>query len=533
MKKTCGIMLCLLAAGLLLAGSFAAAESESGDSPLPLTRLYEACARLLTGETSMTLEGSANFSLDGTLFKHAEGLCAQEGANAYQQLELRTPRADGSLLESGYAVWDRNGSGFSVERWAGNVRASRVVNPPKEQALRPSVASGTLLGFCRGAAEFLDDRLAEQTLETVTDAGLEITMHLSEKQVPVLMNAGLNLLFQFGARHFFGLDYHDMPTEGWASIGDYLTVTQGILYCARELSIRDLSFTASLDPAGNLTLLQGETRICLLCRDGSLSLLDVSFSLTGKDYGSTVVREVIPEKNLPENLPWISSSAENLPDYFSTFESGGRQWSEYGLPSVVFPKTVLYHRELHGPEDAAAYADEIARLDALAFGEADRLTWSVSVLPEGDRYEALGYLPEASDAPALSLLFASDGTVLRIRNLLAGYDEAEPFWDDSLESDWQTLWRGEIALMLWCFEENLNPGATMISDADLLEMRKAGNGFASYSDTLSAGDRRYLLEYGTLYRNPAEKVRFTVQFAPVLRVVEMDATIDPLEGGNG
>ena len=87
--------------------------------------------------------------------------------------------------------------------------------------------------------------------------------------------------------------------------------------------------------------------------------------------------------------------------------------------------------------------------------------------------------------------------------------------------------------MLWLFTENMNPGSTRISPDVLRESMERGVGYTSYEATLRTEDEQFLVFYGVLNQNPMEKVKYVVQTAPFFRVILMDTTVDPEEGGNG
>ena len=537
MKKIFRMSLVLLTALCLMVpccpGAVVRAEAAEKDDTLPLSWLVQAGINLMTSETNVTVKGQGSLSLDGSPFKQAEGTFVQDGFCSYQDISLRTPREDGSFRENGYAVVDYNGSGYSVERYLGRTYVRDITNAPKNHALRETVSSRALLQLGRSIAEVLDQQLSGKISCTKTDDGFVITLDWLEEDIPALLNAGLNLFWQGAVMKFFEISYHDCNLIGYAAIEDYMTTLEGILYCTRALSLQRVQLTAELDQDWRLKTLSGNAALSIECRNQSVRTLTADFSLTAENYGSTVLDNAIPEKNQLQTLSWVGITPEEVDGFFGTAASQGFSWETYGLPSLPIPESKLLHHTISSEEEAVLYAKEIAAMDLLAAGfELNLLNWSAELVDE-DIYEVEARAPEGTAGTVLSFSFNTDGEVLQIQNHTTGFDQAESLDIELLDTDEATQWRGEIGIMLWLFTENLNPGSTMISEAELRDMRAVGNGFTGYYDTLSTGEETFVIMYGTLRRDLMEKVKFVVQTEPVVRVVLMDSTIDPMEAGNG
>lgn len=504
------------------------AAAESGEPALPLTKLYLSGEKLLTELNNMTVSGEVDLFLDGVFFKHAEGICAQQDFRSYQEIRLKSPRADGSVRENGYAVLDLEGSGYAVERYPGHTRISQVTNMSKNRLLRNSVSTQAVLFLGRQAAEILDRQLHVDALEKGEELCIEFSW--AEKDIPSLLNGVLNLFWQEAVTRYFEIEFTDMPLEGYASIQDYGTVTEGILYCTRSLSLRSLSVSAALDREGRLKRLEGSASAGLDGRSGDTHVLDASFSLTVDKYGATSLPEDIPAENRYDLLSWNTLPASQIDAFFDTLAASGSSWEEYGLPVLPWPQEGLSHRSILNLEDAVSYAAEVASLDLLGFENHGELVWSASLADDGV-YEALGASPADPDHPLLAVSFSSSGEILRLENLGVDFAAAKPVKEE--DSDPIIRWRGEIALMLWLFEEKLNPGFTRISDEMLRNLHQYGNSYSAYENTLRSGDGTFYVGYGTSYQNPVRKIKYIVQTSPVVRVVLRDSTIDPLEGGNG
>ena len=130
-------------------------------------------------------------------------------------------------------------------------------------------------------------------------------------------------------------------------------------------------------------------------------------------------------------------------------------------------------------------------------------------------------------------MFRRDGQVLRFENYSVQLESAVEYDGEELERDYMTGWREAVGKMLWQFTENINPGVTGLSEEQLAEGISFGNGYSSYSGDLRIGDEKYLVLYAVWNASVPDRARFIVQTAPEFRVVLMDATIDPEEGGNG
>ena len=529
LSRLSALLLCLCLFSAVFPGSSSRAEDAAGSAPL--VRLYRACENLLSVCSNMTAEGKADFLLDGTFFKHAEILLAQEDTNAYQQIELESTRLDGSIRKNGYAVADFDGEGYLVERYLDQAHVSPIGNPPKTRVVRPSVEADAVFALGRAVAPVLSDLLKDRISAEDTPDGLTLSLAFGEGEFPALGDAAINLLWQSAIRHFFGITFDETRPEGYAVIEDYMTPLQGILYCARELQLRSLSLEASLDDLSNLSALSGEGELLLICRGGETRVLKVSFSVSCRDYGSTVIREVIPEKNRMESLSQVNLLPSEIPGFFSLASARGISWEELGFPWIPVPESRLTHRTVFSRDSAVAYAQEICAMDFLGLPDADRLSWMAD--RDGSGWDMMGYDPESPDQIVLRLSFDEEGNVLLIRNCETLLEEAEPLDTDRLDSDDATAWREDLDISLWLFTEYLNPGSTGLTAEDLRDQASRHNGFTSYECTEAAGEETFQTSYGTLHRDPMKKVKYVIQTAPVVRLLVMDTTVPSEEGGNG
>ena len=279
-KKAGNTIIRLLVAVALLLFLFSVVSVHAELATPVLSQLYHAGKHLLTEADNMTVSGKADFMLEGFPFKHAEGVYAQQEYDSYQQISLRSPRKDGSILENGYAVIDMGGTGYHVERYPGHVLTGKNINAPKNHALRNSVSSEALLSLGQQVASVMDLQMADKMSFTHDSAGTKVSFQWEEEDIPVLFNGTLNLFWQEAARRYLSVLYDDMPLEGYALVEDYPTVTQGILFCTRNLTLKYLQTDATMDSDGRLLNLEGSAAFQLDCRGNESLALDVSFSLT-------------------------------------------------------------------------------------------------------------------------------------------------------------------------------------------------------------------------------------------------------------
>ena len=526
MKKGIIRALAFLAVFCLAAGAAPAPANAQVGTDNPLFRLYEAGKALLTEEENFTASGQADFYLDEELFKHAVGLYAQEGTSCYQQIDLESPRLDGTIRKNGYAVVDLNGEGYAVETYLGKDHYKDILNMTKSTALRSSVSSLALMDLGQDAAALLDREMADSVTAAAEGENLRVSLEWDMGDLPPLVNPLLNLFFQEAAGRYFSVLYHDMSVDGYASIEDYYTVTEGILYGTRNLAFESLSLSALLNDEGRLLSLSGSAAVQLLGRNMEVRQLTVSFDLKAENYGTTVLTDVIPEEKKRENL----TDAVGFPGGENEY-SGVESWENYGLPDIPTPISELEHEAISSPGEAVAYAQKIADMDSLSIDWPDQLSWT-AVLQE-DRYEVTGTRKDAPDRPAVSLLFDIHGQVLRIENHETALDQSEAFYSEELDTDLYLAWREELSFMVWSFEEHLNPGATMLTESELREQMAYGHAYTGYDSTRVAGGERFEVFYGTLHREPTHKVKYIIQTAPEVRIVLRDGTVDPMEGGNG
>lgn len=110
------------------------------------TRIYDAVVDLLTNTTNVTLTGNAIFSLDGKQFKTVETTYEQDGVNSRWVLNMTSPRANGSLKNSGFTIIANNRFKYAMEVF--NPGTYKFVEcDPQSAILRSSVVLTQLVSL--------------------------------------------------------------------------------------------------------------------------------------------------------------------------------------------------------------------------------------------------------------------------------------------------------------------------------------------------------------------------------------------------
>lgn len=219
MRKSHRILITVLAVCLALALAVTAlAEGVLGT-------LYAAATRLLFDTQNATLSAHAEFRFNGELFKTLDGTYVQDGIDSQMELKLKTPREDGSILNSGYTVIANDGLAYSIDPvnnpYVYNVSSSSLSTAIlSTTALRRTILSlgGAVVGAAEGA---LADHIA---VAPQGGGGAQYHIQLAEGDTPELINAAGTLVAQLAAKRFFYVDYDYMDDDPFEEDGDYCNV---------------------------------------------------------------------------------------------------------------------------------------------------------------------------------------------------------------------------------------------------------------------------------------------------------------------
>ena len=274
----------ILAAALALIACAAAFANDTA------VDLYDKTATLLFDHNNLTLNVNAKLSLDGQWFKTVEGTWKQDGGNSWRKLHLRSPKADGTERENGYTIVTEGYYLYLMEDFTPGFYRPGITGD-RDSILRNTAESKQLVALGRSLVSQADLFLGKDAI-TKADNG-DIIIRLDDK-APALVNAALNQAYQFAAKRFFGIDYDRILTEGtYATIRDYSTVTQGILYCARGISLRNAEITVKMGDHYPIHA-EGSIGLYMETAEEGVRRLDITFEADATDIGDTMLKKFDP-----------------------------------------------------------------------------------------------------------------------------------------------------------------------------------------------------------------------------------------------
>lgn len=270
---------------------------------------YDAAVELLFETSNVTLNGQAEFSLDGVRFKTADLFYIQDYDNSCYQLNLYTPRRDGSDgpdRESGYTVIANGEDVYVMEVFYPGVYKTGSMSP-QSTILRKSVQMNLMADLVRVLADQADTLFGEKAVTVQPDGrGGKMLRIVLEEDVPDMVNTALNVFYQFVAKRYFETDYDQVSERFMVPMDVYLTVTQAILGATKQISLKKTDVTAVRDSTGNLEQVKGDVSLLLNTGKDGTRQLDISFSLNVSDRDGSHVGPFDPEeygvtrKGLPE-----------------------------------------------------------------------------------------------------------------------------------------------------------------------------------------------------------------------------------------
>ena len=298
--------LCALALMTLIA-LCALALGETAVSPWT-----DACEELLFHTRNVTLDGEAEFRLDGAWFKTAVGHYVQDGMNSLWNLALTTPREDDWRQETGFTVIANGDNIYVMEAYTPGVYRSGS-DMPQSTILRNTVQMNQMFGLGKLLADQLVPLLGDDL--TVTDTELRLTV--AEGKTPELMNSAMNIFAQFVLQRFFGMDYDTIPADETIYLG-YVTPTQEIFYSTRSFTLQTAELVMTKDASGRLSSVDCSAAIRLNYRGSEPHLLEIAFHGAVSDYGTSKVDAFKPaewgvepaEDTVPQELMIEGSSVD-------------------------------------------------------------------------------------------------------------------------------------------------------------------------------------------------------------------------------
>lgn len=299
MKK---LTISLCTALLVLAVCFAVLAENS----TPATELYDSLTNLLFYNDNVTLTGTAKFSLDGVWFKTADITLKQDGNQSYRELALSGSRLDGTAQKNGYQIVTDGTTVYVMETVRPGIYRTGTTSE-HTSLIRNTRETEQLISLGRAFTASADLLLGKDILTETPEGDLRFEFKDLESD---LLNAVTNQVFQFAARRYFDNEYDSYAVDRHARIEDYVSVTQGILFTAQSVSLKQALVNVKRDENGLPKYLEGEITLNLKTAGKGDRKLDISFQMNMKDLGKTKVKrfdpkeyDVISEREMAQGEP--------------------------------------------------------------------------------------------------------------------------------------------------------------------------------------------------------------------------------------
>lgn len=299
MKK---LMISLGTLLLVLALCFAVMAENS----TPATELYDSLTKILFTDDNVTLTGTAKFSLDGVWFKTADIILKQDGNQGYRELALSGTRLDGTAQKNGYQIVTDGTTVYVMETVRPGIYRTGTTSE-HTSLIRNTRETEQLISLGRAFTASADLLLGKDILTETPEGDLRFEFKDLESD---LLNAVTNQVFQFAARRYFDNEYDSYAVDRHARIEDYVSVTQGILFTAKSVSLKQALVNVKRDENGLPKYLEGEITLNLKTVGKGDRTLDISFQMNVKDLGKTKVKrfdpkeyDVISEREMAQGEP--------------------------------------------------------------------------------------------------------------------------------------------------------------------------------------------------------------------------------------
>lgn len=190
---------------------YASAQSDIG-------RMANAASALLFETENMTVKGNAQFRMDGTLFKRLDLLYIQNIRDHRQQIELYTPRADGSEKKGGYSV-TLIGTDLTVEESANGMIPVTTKHYDDHGDIIPAVRRtaylDSLADLVCAVMNGIETALPSGSVlvNDMEDGGTGIRVTLKKGESPAVLDSLLTLMAQYAVRRYKKVDPDDLVTR--------------------------------------------------------------------------------------------------------------------------------------------------------------------------------------------------------------------------------------------------------------------------------------------------------------------------------
>ena len=259
----------------------------------PLTSLCDSFYELLFETRNVTVTGEAVFSLDGERFKTAKAEYVQDGDRSLWDLKLFSPRADGTERENGYTIIADGAKVYVMEVYRPGVYKTGTITP-QSTIVRASLEMDLMKRLLRsvaGETESIKDSGTVRIEENNGSPEIRIELH---ENIPATFNLSMNILARYIARRYFDVDSDKMFRSHAVPMGDYLTVTEGILSCTESAVLEKASVSIRKDQEGKPEHISGDVSIRLnTVKDGE-RLLSIAMNGEISERGTSHVDAFSP-----------------------------------------------------------------------------------------------------------------------------------------------------------------------------------------------------------------------------------------------
>ncbi len=290
---------------LMTAVLLAAALTASAVSAPVLGRVYSAGKNLLFSTDNVTLNGTADFMLDGVRFKGVKAKYMQDGYNSYWDYKLLTPRLEeAGDRETGYTIIANEDYIYTIDAFYPGSYREGYDNPPQNTLVRTSALMDQVVDLAGAAVGCMEPLLGGDAVQVIADNHTGTTVHivLNGENITDLTNAAFNMCAQMVIRRLIEPMDYDYIRSGYGGLYDYMTLTKGILALTHRYDLRGADVTATIDGSGRLRAVSGSVKVELTMDEGLVlanetqpHVIDLSFNVTASDYNSTRVSAFDPE----------------------------------------------------------------------------------------------------------------------------------------------------------------------------------------------------------------------------------------------
>ena len=361
--------------------------------------LYDRTTALLTGNSNATLNMTAEFALDGQWFKTAEVILKQDEDRTYRKLHLRSPKKDGTERENGYTIVTEGYFLYLMEDFTPGVFRAGTVGE-RSTLIRNSVESQQLISLGRALVSQADLLLGKDAVTKTADGEYRISLG---SDTPGIVNAMLDQAFRFAAKRYFSFDYDHYEADGeYSAISNYLTTTQGILFCMRGLAVRNAEITVRVGENGYPEHAEGSISLDMETTQEGTRRLDITFKAEAGDFGRTLLKKFDPKDynvTLAKDSYMPDAGEEQQPPRNEALNDqmcleAMEMWQHTGFDMVASTSVScewngnFYVVRITGGEDGIAKETYFDEEGQFCFIEAHPTEWSDNL---GDANEALDF----------------------------------------------------------------------------------------------------------------------------------------------